>query len=166
MRRVATALVFALVLATPAAAQAPDANSPRSQAAARELLQAMNMEAVLQASTRSTFDVMISQQPVMEPFRAVMHEWMTKYLTMEQFGPRFIAIYAGKFTEPELRQLITFYRSPVGRRLVAEMPELTRLGAEAGAEVAALYSDELEEMIQAKAAELEKQGWTPESSLR
>jgi hypothetical protein len=33
-------------------------------------------------------------------------------------------IYAQRFTAPELKQLLTFYRTPVGRKLAAKLPEI------------------------------------------
>jgi hypothetical protein len=50
------------------------------------------------------------------------------------------AAYAAKFSDSELKELIRFYESPVGKRMIAETPALTmelqrvgqKMGAEAG----------------------------------
>lgn len=151
--------------ATAAAAPAPAARAitPGARAAAEQLLHLMNVEQVLRSSTESAFDAQVKAQPLMAPFRATMQTWADRYLTWEQFGPKMTQIYAEEFTEPELRQLIAFYQTPIGRKTASLSPVLTRRGAQVGAEVAEEHMAELEQMIKARAAELQQQGAFPAS---
>ncbi len=57
----------------------------------------------------------------------------------EEFGKRFPSlveemapIYANNFTNDELRELIAFYDSPIGRKLVEKQPILSQQGAALG----------------------------------
>ena len=170
----AVALAAAVLVAVPAAdlraqdtttrAAATRVATPGAQRAAEELLRSMRIEEVLRSSTEATFDAQVKSQPLMAPFRATMQEWANKYLTWSEYGPKLTRIYAEEFTEPELRQLIAFYNSPIGRKVAELNPVLTRRGAQAGAEVAEAHIQELQQMIQARATELQAQGKLPSPS--
>jgi hypothetical protein len=66
-----------------------------------------------------------------------------------ELGALFIQIYDRHFTAEELRQLLAFYRTPIGQKLLAEQPAITqeamavgqqwgqRLGFEIGQKMAA-----------------------------
>ena len=123
-------------------------------AAATQLLQLMNVESVMRATTSATFAAQVKQQPQMAPFREVMQAWADSTMTLRSMGPALARIYAQTFSEAELRQLIAFYQSPIGRKLASSSPELTRRGAEVGSSVAEANMPMLERMIQARAAQL------------
>ena len=133
--------------------------SPASLAAAEQLLVLMNTEQVMRVSITAAFDAQVKAQPLMAPFMDVMRAWANRTMTMNEMGPRMTRVYAEVFSEAELRQIIAFYQSPVGRRLAAALPELTRRGSEIGAAVAEAHSAELREAIAKRAAEI--QGTTP-----
>jgi hypothetical protein len=123
-------------------------------AAATQLLQLMNLESVMRATTSATFAAQVKQQPAMAPFRDVMQAWADSTMTLKAMGPALVRIYAQTFSEAELRQLVAFYQTPVGRKLATVSPELTRRGAEVGAAVAEANMPMLQRMIQARAAQL------------
>ena len=145
----------------PAATTAQAAPTPGARRAADELLRLMNVAQVLRAGFEVAFDEQLKAQPLMAPFRPTMQAWAEKYLTWEQYAPGLVGVYAEEFTEPELRALIAFYQTPVGRKAAALSPTLTRRGAAVGAAVAAAHTAELEQMIQARAVELQKSGALP-----
>ena len=146
---------------TPVPAPAAVAPSASAIAAATELLRLLDIEKVMRAGSEVMFDAQVQQQPLMAPFRDVMQAWLDKYMTFETMGPRLARVYAEEFTEAELRELIAFYRTPLGRKLAERTPELSRKGAEAGAAVAAEHMDELQRMIEARAVELQAQPGAP-----
>lgn len=129
--------------------------SPAALAAAEQLLQLMNTEQVMRVAVTASFDAQVKAQPLMAPFMDVMRAWADKTMTMTEMGPRLARVYAEVFSEPELKQMIAFYQSPVGRRLAAALPELTRRGSEIGAAVAEAHSAELQELIAKRAAEIQ-----------
>jgi len=170
MRRLAALLAAVIVFAgaplraqttpaTPPAADPPVAArvvTAGARQAAEELLRLMNMEQVLRAGMEVTMDAQVEQQPLMAPFRATMQAWADRHLTWGEFGPKLTQIYAEEFTEAELRELAAFYRTPVGRKAAALAPALSRRGAKVGGEVAEAHMAELQEMIRARAAELQQ----------
>jgi uncharacterized protein len=52
-------------------------------------------------------------------------------------------IYASHFTEPELKQLLTFYQSPLGRKVIAEEPK----AADESMNAASSWADKLSEEV-------------------
>lgn len=129
--------------------------TPVTLALADSLLRAMDLERVMQVTAMSTFDASMESQPAMAQFRDVVQAWYRKHLSWAEFGPSMVKVYAEMFTEPELRAYLAFYRTPAGRQLARLTPDLTRRGAQLGAEVAARHSDELQQMIQARITELQ-----------
>ena len=49
-----------------------------------------------------------------------------------ELGAIFIQIYDRHFTADDLRQLLAFYRTPIGRKLLAEQPAITQGAMAAG----------------------------------
>lgn len=160
LRRVVVWSLALSLASTPALAQDSVARpvTPGAMKAAEELLGLMNAEALLRAGIAITLEGQIKSNPKMEPFRATMQEWVDTYITWAELRGKMSRIYAEEFTEAELRELIAFYASPVGRKVAELSPALSRRGAEAGAEVAQAHMDELRRMIEARAAELQQSG--------
>jgi hypothetical protein len=153
MRRVLTATV---VLSAWLALTAADARAQSSNqlAAARELVESLQLGPTMQAGATTMIELQVKQNPLLAPYRQVMLDWATKYLTAEAVLPEFAEIYAQTFTERELRELTAFYRTSTGQKLVAQQPELTRQGAAVGQKIATAHQAELEVMISARASEL------------
>jgi len=53
--------------------------------------------------------------------------------TLPQLIDSLVPIYAARFSSAELVQLKAFYATPLGKRLVAEMPAIQQESAKAGA---------------------------------
>jgi hypothetical protein len=160
MRTRTCCLVAATALLLPIATRAQDSTArkvptPGAIAAAEQLLVLMNTERVMRMAITASFDAQVKAQPLMAPFMDIMREWSDRVITMKEMGPQLARVYAEFFSEAELRQIIAFYQSPVGRRLAAVLPELTRRASEIGAAVAEKHSSELEEAIAKRAAEIQ-----------
>jgi uncharacterized protein len=67
--------------------------------------------------------------------RQVLGEELTRALAgPDSLVPRIVAIYANRFTHDDVKGLLNFYRSDLGKKLIAEMPMLLQEGAAAGQE--------------------------------
>jgi uncharacterized protein len=97
---------------------------------------------------------MITNQPVMAPFRETMLAFMTKYAGWQAAAPSLQHLYAQQFTEAELRDMITFYRSPTGQKSVAKMAALQEEGAKMGEELVAAHKSELTAAIMLRAQQI------------
>ncbi len=149
-------VVTVLVLAFfPLAAWGAEPNSSHRQAAA-ELLRMMDLEKTMMAGSNAMIDAQIQGNPALAPYRDVFQKWAGKYFTWDVLGPRMTDLYMQAFTEPELRDLIAFYKTPTGQKALTKMPALLQQGGQLGMEIAKQHRPELEQMIRARKEELEK----------
>jgi hypothetical protein len=153
-------LLATVLLAAPLAAQSPppktspDTISPSHLAAAEELLEANEMEKGLRDGMSAYFDVQTQQNPLMAPYRATMEEFARKYLVWSDLKPRIARIYAQTLSEADLRAAAAFLRTPAGRALTTHQADLQRAMMQITQEQLQAHTAELQEMIQARAAEL------------
>jgi uncharacterized protein len=152
--RMLASLMVGCLLATQAFAA--DSTPPASLQDASELLQVMGAQQASEQGTAAMIDNLLSAQPVMQPYRDVFTQWAAKYLTWQQLEPQMAALYAKAFTRAELEDLIRFYKSPTGRKAAKVMPGLTKQAMQIGSGIARQHLPELQEMIKARAAELQK----------
>ena len=162
MRRL-TVLAVAFFLGTaPLAAQsavAPTAAATPatrgSRALADTLLDLMGMERVMRASIEASFDAQVQAQPMMAQFRPTMMAWVDKYISWDELKPRLAEVYTGAYTEDDLRGLVAFYRTPLGKKTAALSPDLAKKGGVIGAEAAQAHLPELQQMLQDRMKELQ-----------
>jgi len=121
-----------------------------------DLIKLTKVEQQMAASTEAVADAMTKGNPMLVPFRDVIVEWADKYLTWNAMLPEVAKLYKETFTESEIRELIAFYQTPVGQKVLARMPELTQKGFSIGATIGQAHSDELRQMIEAKAKQLDE----------
>jgi len=119
--------------------------------AAEELLRAMEIEKQMDSTITQTLDLQIKQQPVLVPYKEVLRKFLSKHLSYASLKDDLIHIYMDEFTEPELRQITAFYKSPVGKKLAAKGPALIGKGMKLGMERVTKNQDELRQMIQDEA---------------
>ena len=137
----------------------PTSSAPPSAgqlAAARELLRIMDVERVTMSGVDAMLNAQFGGNPALAPYVDVAREWAKKYMTWEVIGERLARVYAASFTEAELRDIIAFYHTPTGKKLAQVTPDLMRQGAEVGARVADENMPELQRMLEARRAQLEK----------
>ena len=127
----AVVLAVALALAMPGAAGAQNAADPAALAKAKELLQVSNL-AAMRDQMVSLVEVQIAalmldanpgqedkvNRAVTEVIRPALKRRIPEYLDLAA------GVYADHFTRAELDQLVAFYKSPLGQKLVREQSEL------------------------------------------
>ncbi|HZM69481.1 MAG TPA: DUF2059 domain-containing protein [Candidatus Cryosericum sp.] len=134
-----------------------DPASSAADEAATELLLVMDVERMMMGGASAMTDSIIQDNAGLAPYRDVILEWAGKVMTWDALAPKLVTMYTESFTESELRDLAAFYRTPAGRKALSVMPELMRRGAMLGSQVANEHMDELQEMLQKRAEQLEKQ---------
>ena len=77
-----------------------------------------------------------------------MKKFLNKHMSMKSLKEDIISIYAGAFSEGELNEIIRFYRTPTGRKMIEKLPELTNKGMQLGAQKVQENQDELRHMLQ------------------
>jgi hypothetical protein len=153
MKRLMLMCLLALGLSS-LAAWGAEVDSHRQ--AARELLRTIGGGKVMMTAANTMLDAQVQSNPKMAPYRDVVQKWLEKYFVWETIEPRIADDYAEAFTEPELREMIAFYKTPTGKKTLATMPALMQKGALIGMEILQQHKGELQEMIRARQEELKK----------
>ncbi|MDE2304430.1 MAG: DUF2059 domain-containing protein [Gammaproteobacteria bacterium] len=125
-------------------------------AAANRLVDMVGIQATVRASEEGMVSSMIAGNPMLGPYRDVILNWAGQYLSWEALRPQLVQMYAKTFTKAELADLIRFYASPAGRKLVEVSPQLTRQSMAIGQGLARDHIPELQQMIKARAEQLSK----------
>jgi uncharacterized protein len=137
-RPLAAALTAVLAIACTSALAAPattaaKADDPKTELAI-QLMQITNFDQMM-ATMRQQVSASIEQsmgiagscassQPVFGEFTQALADKLSDALTSADFKVDVASVYAETFDEQELRDIIAFYQSPLGRKMLAKMPEL------------------------------------------
>jgi uncharacterized protein len=126
----AACLALGLALtALPAAAQQPKPASPAAIAAAKEILTMKNASAMyanaVPGLVQKTKDALLQanlnyQKDLNEVAVIVAHKLAGRE---KEIGDGMANAYASDFTEQELKDLVTFYKSPLGQKLLTTEPK-------------------------------------------
>jgi hypothetical protein len=153
-RPAAVFAALAAVVCLLAGAPSVHAQTDGQTRAAGELLQLMGAESLAVQAALTSLDVQIRGNPAVAPFRDVMEEFFLEVFSWEAIGPEMVAVYAREFSEAELRDMIAFYRTPTGQKLLGKQSDLMQKGAAIGEAQAVAHQAELERRIQARARQL------------
>ena len=130
----AACLAFALALgAVPATAQQPAAPSPAAIAAAKEILTLKNASAMYTNAVPGMVEkvkgTLIGQNLNYQKDLNELAPIVAKQLAgrEQEIGDGMVGVYAGEFTEQELKDLVTFYKSPLGQKLITNEPKAINL---------------------------------------
>ena len=136
----AACLAFALALgAAPAIAQqqaAPQAPTPGAIAAAKEILKLKNASAMYANAVPAIVDkvktTLIGQNLNYQKDLNELAPVVAKQLAgrEQEIGDGMVGVYAGEFTEQELKDLVTFYKSPLGQKLITNEPKAVNLSVQ------------------------------------
>jgi hypothetical protein len=123
----AACLALALT-ALPAAAQQPKPASPAAIAAAKEILAMKNAGAmyaqavpnIVEQTKNQLMQTNLNYQKDLNEVAVIVAQKLAG--KEKEIGEGMAAVYAGDFTEQELKDLVTFYKSPLGQKLLTTEP--------------------------------------------
>src|SRR5262245_55916518 len=142
------ALSVALFLLSPAAAQSA---TPSHEQAARDFLEAIGIEKIVSEISSALAASLIRSNPPLAAHKDLIVAWSSKYVTWEAAAPELVENYTKAFTEPELKEITSFYVTPTGRKMAAHLPGLMESVAAAGGRLAGAHITELQKMLEEKA---------------
>jgi hypothetical protein len=162
MKRTFVGLSFALLLSAAPGAAAQTATTNHEQAAL-EFLRAIGIEKIVQQISTALANNLIRTNPTLAVHRDVIVEWSSKYVTWEAAAPEMVKAYTVAFSEPELREIIVFYRSPTGQKMASHLPELMESAAAAGGRLAGAHIADLERMLKERIERQTKDSLPPKT---
>jgi len=151
-RILALMILLTLTCAFAAGAQAPQPTASQI-AAVKELFQVMDLAKTTNEAVEVMYQAQVQANPALKQFEDVTRPFMAKYLSWTYLEPQMIQVYAEAYTEPELRELIAFYRTPIGKKTVVMMPKLMQKGAALGQKAVQDHLPELQAAIEKKMKE-------------
>ena len=117
--------------------------------AAENLLMVMEVDKSLPKIADQVVETQLQQNPQLAPQRDILQRFLTKYLNWESVKEDTITAYTREFTEPELKKLTEFYKTPVGKKASEKMPQLAFIAGQLGLKKAQANQAELRQMLDA-----------------
>jgi hypothetical protein len=154
MRKTAWALALLSFLISTAGLAAETAASPHEQAAQELYAMAGGRDLAKQAGNAMV--AQMASNPALAPYQDVFTDWVQKIFAGDTLDVEMVRIYVATFSESELRQLIAFYKTPIGQKALQKMPELMQKGMAIGQKLAQDHMPELQAAIAARKRELDK----------
>jgi hypothetical protein len=71
-----------------------------------------------------------SKKATLESYQAKANAALDKAIGWDKLKPEMVKLYTSNFTEQELKDLVKFYQSPLGQKIVQKMPQVTEQSAE------------------------------------
>lgn len=115
--------------------------------AVEELFSRIDMAATVDQTAMQVSAALNGAAAEDEGYQDVVREYVRKYVSWEPMKDEIITLYMKAFTEQEIRDLVAFYNSPAGRKLLAQSPAI---GQEVAASVnrrLVKHSPELKKML-------------------
>lgn len=88
------------------------------------LLVVADMERMYASSLESGIAAQLKANPALAAYEDLLRAFMAKYVSYADLKPELYRTYRESFSEVEMQELIRFYESDFGRRLMAKMPAL------------------------------------------
>ncbi len=132
------------------------ASSDSHKKAASDLLEAMHFNELLSQTVDSMLQLQLQQNPQLRPFKGTIKKFFNKYMSGDSLQDDFVRLYTETFSEQELIEVLHFYKTPTGQKLLKATPELTSRGAAIGQKRVKENMSELKEMIAKEAEQIEK----------
>ena len=115
--------------------------------AAENLLLVMEVDKSLPKIADQVVENQMQQNPQLAAQRDVLQQFLTKYVNWESVKEDTITAYTQEFTEPELKKLTEFYKTPVGKKASEKMPQLAFIAGQLGLKKAQANQAELRQML-------------------
>jgi len=160
---VAAALTFGcLALSGVAPAQGPAAPNAAAIAAAKELVAlkggATMFDPLVPGVIESAKNTLLPTNPQLQrPLNEVAAQLLKEYEPKRAEILNEVAkVYAQRFTEPELKEIVAFYKTPIGKKMITEEPIALDQSLRMAQNWATRFSDEVLERFR---AEMKKKGY-------
>ena len=119
-----SALILGLAItAQPSIAQAPS-NEESHRAAVKELMTVTHVRELMDQSSETMLAAQVQQMPQLAPYAGILRDFYKEQMNWSVLEPEFTQLYLEVFTEAELKELIAFYKSPIGQKMLEKMPVL------------------------------------------
>jgi hypothetical protein len=124
------------------------ADDKSHRAAVLEYFEIADMDGLMKRSIDMMLAAQIQSNPGLAPYAPKLKTFLAKYMSWASLRDEFVTIYQKAFTEAEFKELLTFCKTPVGRKMLKQMPQLMEQGAQVGAKRVQEHMAELQQLMQ------------------
>ncbi len=140
-------ILLLIISAMTVHAQVEETPEAEHLAVAHELLIAMESEKAHTEGIETMVELQIQQNPAIEQLGPAMRRFFRKYAGWDRLKDFFAEIYATEFTESELRDLVTFYSTDLGKKVARLTPGIQKKAAAFGADLVQKHQSDLQRML-------------------
>ena len=123
--------------------------------AANDLMDTMNLNELLSQSIEAALQIELNNNPSLRPFEGTMRAFFNKYMSGESLREDYVQLYMESFSEAEIIDINTFYKTPTGQKALKATPALMAKGAALGQKRVQENISELQAMITEEAQRIQ-----------
>ncbi|SEA27405.1 hypothetical protein SAMN05192529_11248 [Arachidicoccus rhizosphaerae] len=138
-------ILFSFGMVLLAKGQSNDAISPRKKALIMEMVDLVGTRKYIELMVDAVRDKLKQQDPV---YGDMIVEEFSNYLSYDSMAAIILPIYAKHYSEEDLQGIIAFYKSPVGKKMLGEMPAILKESIEVNKARAELLEEKVTHRIQ------------------
>ena len=139
--------IFILLNVLGIAMHAQEAHTSDEYKACYRLFEIMKMDETMDQTIVKMVDMQTKNLPQMVKLRPSMLEFFRKYMSYESLKKETADIYLKYFTIQDIRQLMEFYQTPLGKKFIKTQVDLTSECAQLGMKRVQEHHKELQEML-------------------
>lgn len=136
-------LLLSSLLAAPIALFAGEAEVK----AANELLKVTDFEKLMDDAVETSVQVVKQMDPGMSQHEQALRTFYNKHLRSAELREEVVKIYANAFSADEIYDLITFYKTPTGKKALTKLPEIMQQSMQASQARVMDNIDELQQLL-------------------
>lgn len=125
------------------------ADEASHRGAVMELFQSMDMARLMNGGMEASLKAQIQANPALARYETQMRAFFAKYMSWDSLKDEFATMYMKSFTEAELKELVAFYKTSIGKKALRVMPLMMQQGAEVGTQRVQAHMAELMAILQA-----------------
>lgn len=129
----------------------------KSSETTKKLFQVLGLEQSMQQSLQNSVDLTLAQAENAKAARTELIKFMNETVGYKAIEKDLIEIYQKNFTDAEQLQLIEFYQTPVGKKLVSLQPKLYQEAAEIGHRKMMERQEDLQKILATPKSPMKKQ---------
>ena len=116
--------------------------------AAEDLMLAMNMPQNTNNGISDMAEAQAAGNPMLASKKDALKKFMLKHMSWEVMGAEYTKMYADEFSEAELKDMASFYRTDVGKKMAAKQNTITMKASQLGQDKMQAHMSELMQLMQ------------------
>ena len=111
----------------------------------------------LQSQILSEMDIPENKQEETKAFQKKIHDKIFEIMSYEQMQKEYIELYTSVYTIEEMKGIIQFYKSPVGKSMIEKQPQIVKKSMEISQSKVRLLIPELQKITEEFEKSLKKE---------